>query len=294
MIITCPYCQTRYQVTYEAIGATGRKVQCATCSRDWMQQPPAAADELHKDHLEAELNEDRLDEAFVQEQRAAGLALERKLEAVARTHVDGPAKVDPAVQRKRQRAFKRRQSIQFARLPLARLRRSARVVGAVVLVAMVLSGLLGRTRLVELFPAMADVYSAVGLGVNVVGLTFENVHTLRTPVDGKDVLMVNATIRGLSSQPAPVPPVVVTLLDGAGKSIYQWSVKPEGNDLMAGESTPLKTQLTLPPGDIVRVKLAFAGGADDRGDGAAPAAGAPGNAAAAGPAPTLLPLTEHH
>ena len=39
MIITCPHCQTRYQVTYEAIGSTGRKVQCAHCQQAWSQKP---------------------------------------------------------------------------------------------------------------------------------------------------------------------------------------------------------------------------------------------------------------
>jgi len=40
MIITCPHCQTKYQVAYEAIGSAGRKVQCAQCRQAW-QQPGA-------------------------------------------------------------------------------------------------------------------------------------------------------------------------------------------------------------------------------------------------------------
>ena len=38
MIITCPHCQTKYQVTYEAIGSVGRKVQCAHCHKAWTQE----------------------------------------------------------------------------------------------------------------------------------------------------------------------------------------------------------------------------------------------------------------
>lgn len=293
MIITCPHCQTRYQVTYEAIGATGRKVQCATCSRNWQQEPPTEADELHKDHLEAQIDEDKLDEGFAEEERAVALELERRLEEVARAHsVAEPAKVDPAVQRKRQRAFKQRQDSQFAKLPLARLRRAARLSGALILASLLVGAVFARTTIVQQFPAMAGVYSAVGLGVNVVGLTFQDVTTLRTLVDGKELLIVTATIKGAVNAPVPVPPVVVSLIDGGGRPIYQWSVKPDAGDLMAGETSALKTQLTLPPGDVARVKLAFAGGSDTTNDPPAAADAAPA-ATPHAPAEPALP-TEHH
>ncbi len=44
MIITCPNCQTKYQVTYEAIGSVGRKVQCAHCQQAWQQRPVDKSD----------------------------------------------------------------------------------------------------------------------------------------------------------------------------------------------------------------------------------------------------------
>ncbi|MET3899201.1 putative Zn finger-like uncharacterized protein [Devosia sp. UYZn731] len=267
MIITCPHCQTRYQVTYEAIGSTGRKVQCAHCQQAWSQKPldPDAFDD--GDPLVRNVAEDALDDALVSEERrvAAELA-ERKVEADEAAEVDAKdaSKVDPALIRKRQRAFLRRQNALVAKLPMARLRRVARVAGAVVLVGLLAASYFGRVQVVEQFPAMAGVYAAIGLPVNVIGLEFDRLTTLRTLREGKEVLVVSAQIVGLQKAPVMVPAVVVTLLGASGNGIYEWSVTPDVRDMMAGERATFETQLPLPPVDAVNVRLSFAGGGSTR------------------------------
>jgi predicted Zn finger-like uncharacterized protein len=267
MIITCPHCQTRYQVTYEAIGSAGRKVQCAHCQQAWSQKPldPDALGDA--DPLVRAVAEDELDDALVTEERrvAAELA-ERKADAEEEAEVDGKdaAKVDPALIRKRQRAFLRRQNAMVAKLPVARLRRVARVASAVVLVGLLAGSYFGRVQVVEQFPAMAGVYAAIGLPVNVIGLEFDRLATLRTLREGKEVLVVSAQIVGLQKAPVAVPAVVVTLIDGAGNGIYEWSVTPDVRDMMAGERATFETQLPLPPLDAVSVRLSFTGGGSTR------------------------------
>jgi predicted Zn finger-like uncharacterized protein len=267
MIITCPHCQTRYQVTYEAIGSAGRKVQCAHCQQAWSQKPldPDAFGDA--DPLVRAVAEDELDDALVTEERrvAAELA-ERKAAEDEDTEGDGKdaAKVDPALIRKRQRAFLRRQNAMVAKLPVARLRRVARVASAVVLVGLLAGSYFGRVQVVEQFPAMAGVYAAIGLPVNVIGLEFDRLATLRTLREGKEVLVVSAQIVGLQKAPVAVPAVVVTLIDGAGNGIYEWSVTPDVRDMMAGERATFETQLPLPPLDAVSVRLSFTGGGSTR------------------------------
>ncbi|HTN60786.1 MAG TPA: zinc-ribbon domain-containing protein, partial [Devosia sp.] len=183
MIITCPHCQTRYQVAYEAIGATGRKVQCAHCQKAWSQAPadPDAVDDA--DSQVRDVAEDALDEALLsEERRVAAEQAERRAALEPAEPVDArePAKLDPALIRRRQRAFSRRQHAMIARLPLARLRRTARVLGMLVLVGAIAGSYFGRVQMVEQFPAMAGVYAAIGLPVNVVGLQFDKLTTLRT------------------------------------------------------------------------------------------------------------------
>lgn len=259
MIITCPHCQTKYQVAYEAIGAVGRKVQCAHCQQAWQQE--ALASPAEQAAFEA-IAEDGMDEAMASEERAVAAELRQRL-ATEEARLSAEAgKLDPAVIRHRQRAFSRRQNLMASRLPLARLRRFARVSGVLALVTIAAVGYFGRVQVVERFPAMAGIYEAVGLGVNVVGLDFTSVTTLRTLRDGKDVLIVSAQIVGLMREPVVVPPVVISLLDADGQGIYEWSVTPSVRDLMAGERATFDTQLVLPPGDAQRVRLTFAGGAE--------------------------------
>jgi predicted Zn finger-like uncharacterized protein len=261
MIITCPHCQTKYQVTYEAIGSAGRKVQCAHCQRAWKQRPldPDEPSPEQKQAFEA-MEEDGLDDALLAEERdAAKLAAEQ-----ARIKAAEAGKAEMALLRKRQKDFTRRQSAMVADLPLARLRRTLRIVGMLLLVGLAGLFYFARESVVERYPDMAGVYEAVGLGVNVVGLDFSNVTTLRTLRDGKEVLMVSAQIVGLKSDPVKVPAVVVTLLDDAGQGIYEWSVTPSVRDLMAGERSTFDTQLTMPPGEASSVRISFGGGSGVR------------------------------
>jgi predicted Zn finger-like uncharacterized protein len=263
MIISCPHCQTKYQVTYEAIGSAGRKVQCAHCQQAWQQRPldPDPPSPEQKQAFEA-IEEDGLDDALLAEERDATADLGKRKAvqpAEARARVEA-SEAEAALLRKRQKDFSRRQSAMVADLPLARLRRTMRVVGLLLLTGLAGLFYFGRERVVERYPDMAGVYEAVGLGVNIVGLDFSNVTTLLTLQDGKEVLTVSAQIKGLRADPVAVPPVVATLLDASGRGIYEWSVTPSVRDLMAGERSTFDTRLTMPPGEASSVRLSFARG----------------------------------
>src|SRR5690606_1679944 len=160
---------------------------------------------------------------------------------------------------KRQMAFRRRQNAMISSLPLARLRRAARVAGVTILLGLVGGAWFLRVPIVERYPDLAGLYEAVGLGVNVVGLDFATLETLKALSGGNDVLTVSAQIVGRSPVPVDVPPVVISLLDQAGRAVYEWSVTPRVRDLMVGERATFDTRLSLPPSEAVRVRLSFAG-----------------------------------
>lgn len=259
MIITCPHCQTKYQVAYQAIGSAGRKVQCAQCQQAWKQSPTEA--DVYPDaavqQAIAELTEDVLDEALQSEEKAVAAEL---AERAAQNEQGDAGKIDPAVIRRRQRAFFRRQNAMIAGLPFAKLRRMARVGGVLALAGLIGGAYVGRVPLVQHYPDLAGVYETFGLKVNVVGLDFSKATTLRTLHDGKEVLVVSAQIIGLTKTPTAVPPVIVTLLEDDGQAVFEWRAVPKVGDLMLGERADFETQLVMPPVDASRVRLSFSGG----------------------------------
>jgi len=260
MIITCPHCQTRYQVTYEAIGAAGRKVQCANCHRDWQEQAAEPASHQVDDAVFDSLAEDGLDEAMASEERAVAVEVAEHL-ADEERRKQGEAVAAPAVHaeqlRRRERAFLRRRKSLTRGLPMARMRRLMRVLVLGALALILVGAYFGRIGIVTRFPALAGIYEAVGLPVNVIGLDFTEVETVRSLREGREYLTVKATIAGLATRARPVPPVLVTLTDAAGQSLYQWSVTAPVRTLIVGESVDIETQLAMPPAGAKSVRLTF-------------------------------------
>ncbi|UYN98446.1 MAG: zinc-ribbon domain-containing protein [Devosia sp.] len=270
MIITCPHCQTKYQVTYEAIGSAGRKVQCAHCNRAWQQTP--SEDDDDPDRLFDARSEEEMDKAlaseaglFAAEQALRSNALDQPRAPIpdtARAPLPLPsAMTDDSELRKRQKAFSRRQNALFSTLPVARLRRAARIVAALGLAGLIALGYFGRYELVTRYPDLAGLYGSIGLATNVMGLEFAALQSQRALSAGNEVLTVSAQIVGISPRPVKVPPVVISLLDDQGMPVYEWSVTPSVADLMVGERATFDTRLTLPPSQATTVRLSFTGGA---------------------------------
>jgi predicted Zn finger-like uncharacterized protein len=276
VVIACPNCGTRYQVPFATIGAAGREVQCAQCSKPWhamADAPPPAA--IEEDLLFNAAEESVLDEAF--EAEARGIALppaalppsvpmdpdhaqtlaDIRAAIAPKPKIGNVNAIDPALLNKSRRAFDRRQATITRRLPMARVRRTARLGAFVALMAILLLGFSMRTDLVRWMPALAGVYSAIGLPVNVVGLEFEASKTLTSYRDGKVVMLISSKIRSVSSQPVSVPPVLVSLVDASGGTVYEWTVTPKAAEMEPGEVMEFSTEVNAPPEGAVTVRLSF-------------------------------------
>ena len=168
------------------------------------------------------------------------------------------APLDPAAHKRRQHEFSQRQINLHARLPMARMRRLARWVALVTLLAVVGGGVLLRNSIVQQLPGLAGLYAAVGLEVNVVGLEFEGVRTLKSLQQGAEVLVVDGKVRSVAGHEVILPQVIVTLLGAKGESLYEWSVSPKAAELEPGEVVAFETRLTAPPAAATGVRLTFA------------------------------------
>lgn len=277
-VIACPHCGTRYQVPQATLGAAGREVQCAQCGKSWH----ALADDTPADTLFTPEEEKALDTAFEAVERQAALAPppapdrdpehERTLAEIRAAIAPRPkppappaSSIDPALEKHSRRLLEKRLAAIRAGLPMAKLRRSARLTALIVLALMLAIGFLARVEIVRAFPQLAGLYSAIGLGVNVVGLEFQNTKTLMSLRDGKNVMQVTATIRSIAADAVPVPPVLVTLLDAQSVVLFEWTVIPKARDMEPGETLEFSTELNSPPEGAERVRLSFTNGRGDAG-----------------------------
>jgi len=279
VVIACPNCGTRYQVPFATIGAAGREVQCAQCSKPWhatAEAPPPS----HDDDLLFPAEEKALDVAFETEARAVappGLAVDTDPEqtladirsALAPKPKPGNVNaIDPALLTRSRRAFESRQRVITSKLPMARVRRNARYGSIVVLVGLVLAGFLFRTEIVRQLPSLAGLYAAIGLPVNVVGLEFADSKIVTSLRNGKMVMLITSRIRSVSGQRVPVPPVLVSLVDAEGATVYEWTVTPRATQMDPGDVLDFSTEVNAPPEGAMTVRLTFTNG---RSENAAPA-----------------------
>jgi predicted Zn finger-like uncharacterized protein len=280
IVIACPDCGTRYQVPVATLGASGREVQCAQCRRAWHADSDAPLPAPVGAPFEV-AEEAALDSVFEAAAKAgASPAPEAPLAAghvqtlgaprgaVGRGSAGAPdGSVDPAVAKKARRSLDRRLASVSRTLPHARVRRVVRISGLALLLAVLLAGGLLRTEIVRWYPSMAGLYAAIGLPVNVVGLEFEQSRTLSSLRDGKAVLRISARIRSTATRPVAVQPVLVSLLNGAGATIYEWTVTPAVPELAPGEFIEFATEVNAPPDGATLVRLSFT---ENRGSFAAP------------------------
>jgi hypothetical protein len=125
-------------------------------------------------------------------------------------------------------------------------------------VSILVLGFALRTDLVTWFPALAGLYSAIGMPVNIVGLEFQDSKTMTSFRAGKPLMLITSRIRSIASQTVPVPPVLVSLLDAGGATVYEWTVTPKATRMEPGEVFEFTTEVSAPPQGAVTVRLSFA------------------------------------
>ena len=272
VVIACPNCGTRYQVPYGTIGADGREVQCAQCSQSWhavAETPPppiptrlpAAVGPPPEDALFSPAEESALDAAFEAEEQAVvppgPLPGDIRSVLAPKPKKANINALDPALLSRSRRAFDLRQAKNLKKLPMARVRRTARLVAMGLLLGLLALGFGLRTELVRAFPSLAGLYAAIGLPVNVIGLTFEDSKTLTSFRNGKTVMLITSRIRSVATQKVSVPPVLVSLVDPAGATVYEWTVTPQATSMAPGEIFDFSTEISAPPQGATTVRLSF-------------------------------------
>jgi predicted Zn finger-like uncharacterized protein len=220
MILTCPACETRYNVADEAVSsAAGRQVRCANCGHIW--------------HFAAALQET----LPLGPRRVAGATagIAPPLPVMAAAGGSAAAEADDADSLL---------DLGTASTPAVapqHVRRSlVRLVSLLLVFAALLLLILARNAVVRVLPQAGMVYSALGLGEEAsAGLDLKV-----TPTRTGEDFVVAAEITNTTDAARAVPRLRVALLDGNRNELDVKFVEPDVNQLA--------------PGAVVRVRAIFA------------------------------------
>ena len=210
-------------------------MRCAACSASWRAAPTAPLD------LIREPDEDIF---------AAPVADEDEL--LARPASDLPADELPKVFR--------------ARAETERRVKEAAVQGAVwagmgaVVALLLVAGVVFRVDVVRIWPKTASAYAQVGLAVNRVGLTIEQVHAQPSLQDGRQALVVSGVLRNIRAKPVTAPPLSIVLLDRAGRKLATKTASPGDALVPPGETRSFAVSLLDPPIAASDLEVTFVAG----------------------------------
>lgn len=288
MLIVCPHCGTSYRIAAESLGETGRSVRCVSCLSVWFEEPhpllaaeaqvaqallaeapqpalirpplddvvpvggdapadfPSQAAEWGRAAVEQELGPDDSHATPLPEAESPPIAPLR----------GGPAAPEPAEGRDiesfasvvaRRRRARRRISLSGPGLP------AAICALALVLICLVAA----RQQVVRFLPQTASLYARVGLPVNLRGLQFGTITTLREVQDGVPVLVVEGEIIGTTARLTEVPRLRLAVVNAEGREIYAWTARPSRSVLPPGETLAFRSRLASPPAEASGVTVRF-------------------------------------
>jgi predicted Zn finger-like uncharacterized protein len=293
MQITCPNCETSYQVDPSSVGETGRSVRCARCRTVWFAANTAALSEIAASHraevaefagasaAEAEVPwpepdaapagpPDPADVGFVHDAPpiATDSASPDDPAAGPDTRSDGPLIESPALAPIEHEAAAGPLPEDIETVAARRARERARkrrfgwplpaLPSAILALVLLDLGLIGwRSDIVRVVPQTASLYAAVGLPVNLRGLALLDISTEAATDEGMPVLLIQGRIASTAKRTVEVPRLRFAIRNASGIEIYSWTALPTRSLLSPGEAVAFQSRLASPPPETHDVLVRF-------------------------------------
>jgi predicted Zn finger-like uncharacterized protein len=159
----------------------------------------------------------------------------------------GPEDIETFAARHLRRAKRRRQSWSLSRLQ------------TMILVLLVADAILvgWRSDIVRVLPQTASLYGAMGLAVNLRGLSFVDVVTRTEVSEGVPILVVQGNIVNDAGAETGVPRLKFVVRNAAKNEIYSWTTAPPRPGLSPHEAVGFRTRLASPPPESHDVLVRF-------------------------------------
>ncbi|GJM03759.1 MAG: hypothetical protein DHS20C08_22600 [Rhodomicrobium sp.] len=114
-----------------------------------------------------------------------------------------------------------------------------------------------RDSVVRVAPAMASLYNAIGLPVNVRGIVFTNVQQRWRTVGDRIILQVEGEISNQTNSYKQLPPIIIGGLSEDRREVFRWVAKVRDKPLLPGEKAPFITDIPAPPATAKHLLLRF-------------------------------------
>ena len=292
MILTCPSCETRYEINASALPPGGRTVRCAKCGNSWTEQstevaaPVAAPAPVAPPAPAAPEVPDVPDMPVAQE---VGFDDPAPARAPAAPVIDDnfpdplPAPVDfdddddddfevpslddiddmPNIAPRGSKRGKK-----GARGKKASGGGGGKRIGLMIgwisllvfVIALVVGGLFGRDMIIASWPPASQLYDAIGMGdpplselLDISGIK---------PIPGRDkdnkaILTITGNVVNISGEMMTVPMLAGALLDAKRAPVFEWTFKAPKSELKPGEKIEFSTLVPDPPKTAQGLKISF-------------------------------------
>ncbi len=282
----CPSCDTAYTIPDDRIGPKGRKVRCTRCGGAWKVMPESGDVDPFGEEFTAALAPDSGRPAAVSSRPApapdpfdsldddegstrSDLFDDTPAAASTETSAEPPpaeppaAEPEPAPPRRpadvRIRVKRRSFALRMPPMPAAFARLTPFFGPLVFATALLVVAALFvfRNTVVAAAPGLAGFYAMVGLDVNLRGLTFGRIETLREVDNGQSVLVVEGSLANPTGVRREVPALRFALRDGDNQELYAWSVDPRATTIAPGDQLRFRTRLVAPPERAADLQVRF-------------------------------------
>ena len=290
MILTCPSCETRYEVDASALPPGGRTVRCAKCGNSWTEQPPQDApltvdpapaappppvpepdpepeapmpqevgfDEPtpSRDHGTPEIDDNF--PAPVPSPDDLGLDDDDDdFEVPSLDDIDDMPNIKPRGRGKTKKPARGGRGGGGGK-------RIGLMIGwitlLVLVIGLVVGGLFGRDAIIEAWPPAKGLYEAIGMGdpplselLAIDGITPEP----GRDQDGKSILTIKGMIINISGDLQVLPKLEGALLDAKRKPVFEWTFAAPKSELKPGEKVEFSTIVPEPPATAQGLKIGF-------------------------------------
>jgi predicted Zn finger-like uncharacterized protein len=267
MDIVCPDCAAVYEIEETSVAESGRKVRCAACSTVWRVFPPGY-DPVTGERL-PEVSADPAEILASSEEASAELDSAVSVEPVAGISESAPAGPDgvpepeakaatvPAEPPPRRAKWAKDKASKGSGIKSSSKLLTWPAAAMAASIAVLAIGLHQRERMVRHLPQTARLYAAIGMPVNLRGISINNVASRMIDDNGVSVLVIDGDIANATDQSIRLPRLRFAVLGKDRQEIYSWSAQTDQANLKPGEKINFRRRLAAPPADGQDVSVRF-------------------------------------